>query len=35
MGVDGVRVAKASEVDEAVDRMLAAGGPFLVDLVTS
>ncbi|MET8851218.1 thiamine pyrophosphate-binding protein [Amycolatopsis sp. NPDC004625] len=35
MGVDGVRVAKASEVDEAVERMLAATGPFLIDLVTA
>ncbi|EOD68147.1 thiamine pyrophosphate-binding protein [Amycolatopsis vancoresmycina] len=35
MGVDGVRVAKVSEVDDAVERMLAASGPFLIDLVTA
>lgn len=35
LGVDGTRVEKVSEVDDAVDRMLAHRGPFLVDLVTA
>lgn len=35
LGVAGVRVEKQSEVDDAVDRMLAHQGPFLVDLVTA
>lgn len=34
-GVPAVRVEKQSQVAEAVDRMLAHQGPFLVDLVTA
>ncbi|GAA0384171.1 thiamine pyrophosphate-binding protein [Microbispora corallina] len=34
MGVDAVRVDKPEQVDRAVERMLAAPGPFLVDLDT-
>jgi benzoylformate decarboxylase len=35
LGVDAVRVEKAEQVGPAVARMLAARGPFLVDLVTA
>jgi benzoylformate decarboxylase len=33
-GVDAVRVEKASQVEEAVERLLSDEGPFLIDLVT-
>jgi benzoylformate decarboxylase len=33
LGVEGRRVEKAEEVDDAVDEMLAHDGPYLVDLV--
>jgi benzoylformate decarboxylase len=35
LGVEAVRVDKKSDVEDAVDRMLAHQGPFLVDLVTA
>lgn len=35
MGVDAVRVEKPEQIADAVRRMLAAPGPFLVDLVTN
>ncbi|MBB5954352.1 benzoylformate decarboxylase [Saccharothrix tamanrassetensis] len=34
LGVDGIRVEKASQVEDAVRRMLSHTGPFLVDLLT-
>jgi len=33
--VDAVRVEKPNQVDEAIERMFAGDGPFLVDLVTA
>lgn len=35
MGVPGLRVDKREDVDAAIDRMLSANGPFLIDLVIS
>ncbi|MGP3954843.1 thiamine pyrophosphate-binding protein [Nonomuraea sp. 3N208] len=35
LGVPGVRVSKPAQVEAAVQRMLAAPGPFLVDLITT
>ena len=35
LGVEAVRVEKPEQVAAAVDRLLAADGPFLVDLVTA
>ena len=34
-GVEGTRVEKPEDVDDAIDRMLAHDGPFLIDLVLS
>ncbi|MFI6924414.1 thiamine pyrophosphate-binding protein [Nonomuraea spiralis] len=33
-GVDGLRVEKADQIEEAVERLLGHDGPFLIDLVT-
>jgi benzoylformate decarboxylase len=34
LGADGARVQKSQDVESTVERMLAASGPFVVDLAT-